>query len=69
MRNSLKTSEKQAYYGLRSATLQLIRRMLRGVGGFIWSTESFVGNMAEIEIIVDAILHYFHGPEPTYVAK
>lgn len=37
--------------------------------GFIRSTESFVGNVAETEITVDAILHYFHWVEPTYVAK
>lgn len=37
--------------------------------GFIQSTESFVGNVAETEITVDAILHYFHWVEPTYVAK
>lgn len=37
--------------------------------GFICTAESFVGNMAGTEIIVDATLYYFHGLQLTYVAE
>lgn len=64
-----KNTEKQPYYGLRSPTAAANKMDAALCRGFICSTESFAGNMAETEIIVDAILRYFHGLELAYVAK
>lgn len=36
---------------------------------FICTTKSFVGNVAETEIIVGAILDYFHGTQRRRVAQ